>query len=246
MKFTFGIITVNGNLQQVIESIEKQKIDNFEIIIVGGPNQYNKPYIKHIEFNENIKPSWISKKKNIITDNASYDNIVYMHDYIKLDDGWYDGFKDFGNDWDICMTKIFDNDGTRYRDWTLWQDDIKNIYEPNNRLLLPYNIHHLSKMMYISGAYWVAKKIIMEKFRINEGLTWGQGEDVEWSIRVREYHNFHINEKSSVSLVKYKGGVSNLTSDNDIIILNNLRDYNRNGETYKKLLYDHGLIRWIK
>ena len=33
-----------------------------------------------------------SKKKNIITQNAKYENIVYMHDYIVLDNNWYKGY----------------------------------------------------------------------------------------------------------------------------------------------------------
>ena len=245
MNFTFGIITVEGNIQSVINSIENQNIENFEIIVVGGPNHYNKTYIKHIEFDEKIKSMWISKKKNLITENSNFELIVYMHDYIKLDNNWYNGFNEFGYNWDICMTKILNFDGTRYRDWILWKDDAKNIYDHNDRLLLPYDITHLSKMMYISGAYWVAKKHIMQKFKLNEHLSWNQGEDVEWSIRVRKDYNFSMNTNSSVSLLKYKGGVSNLVSESDLCILKNTHDYDRNDETYHKLLYNHNLINWM-
>ena len=39
--------------------------------------------------------------------------------------------------------------------------------------------------MYISGAYWISKKIISEKYPQNEDLLWGNSDDVEWSLRAR-------------------------------------------------------------
>jgi hypothetical protein len=63
---------------------------------------------------------------------------------------------------------------------------------------------HLSKYLYFSGAYWVGKKDIMTEFPLNENLLWGQSEDVEWSLRIREKYDFSINKHSSVQLLKYK------------------------------------------
>ena len=40
--------------------------------------------------------------------------------------------------------------------------------------------------MYISGAYWVAKKHVMEAEPLNEDLKHSEAEDVEWSLRVRD------------------------------------------------------------
>jgi len=243
MDFTFGIITGGGEelkIFQIIESIEKQNISNFEIIVVGDCNIENKNLIK-IQFDENIKSMWISKKKNIITDNAKYNNIVYLHDYVKLEDGWYNGFLNYGDDWNICMTKIINNDNSRFRDWCLWSDDGKNII-PNydsGRNLLPYNLTHLSKAMYISGAYWISKKIVMEKYKFDERLGWAQGEDVEWSIRVRDEYDFNMNENSTVKLLKHKWHGQIPLNDNEVNILINTKDYNRNKETYKKLLENH-------
>lgn len=33
-----------------------------------------------------------NQKKNIIVLNAKYENIVLLHDYVKLGDNWYKGF----------------------------------------------------------------------------------------------------------------------------------------------------------
>jgi hypothetical protein len=35
-------------------------------------------------------------------------------------------------------------------------------------------------------------------------LLWGQSEDVEWSLRIREKYDFSMNKHSSVQLLKYK------------------------------------------
>ena len=78
MNFTFGIITDGKNdsyLNQVIDSIELLKIPEYEIIVVGNSKiNRNKTFV--IEFDESIKKSWITKKKNLITQNAKYSNIV--------------------------------------------------------------------------------------------------------------------------------------------------------------------------
>jgi len=212
MNFTFGIVT-NGkdynHLNNCIQSIYIQNIKDYEIIIVGNVDKdkvESKNKINFIDFDETIKQGWITKKKNLITQNSTYENIVFMHDYLLLHKKWYLGFKKFGNNFDIVMNKILNPDKSRYRDWTLWPhndcfvDDIVD----NNACLLPYNISNLSQFMYISGAYWVSKKNIMKDFPLNEDLVWGESEDVEWSKRVREFKEFKFNKYSKTILQKHK------------------------------------------
>lgn len=206
MKFTFGIIT-SGNNSQVLRSIFDSiyfqiPIDKFEIILVGGePIEYSN--LTHVAFDENQKRMWITKKKNIITDLANYENIVYLHDYIALLPGWYEGQIKRGEDFSVRMDKIINYDGTRFRDWCLWphnQEPIDDIV--GRECLIPYETDSLSKYMYISGAYWIAKKSLMLKYPLNEDLSWGEGEDVEWSKQVRLEHDFQMNVNSSVKILK--------------------------------------------
>jgi hypothetical protein len=221
MNFTFGIITDgnnDSNLMKVINSIKSLNIPNYEIIIIGNSN-INIENITIIPFNESIKKAWITKKKNLITTNAKYENIVYTHDYVVFDFEWYNEFLKFGNNFQVCMNKIENLDGTRFRDWCLcmWYDDvISDIVGPNRKCLLPYDIIDLSKYMYISGTYWVAKKSVMLEFPLDENLIWCGGEDVEWSKRVREKYDFSLNKNSIVKLLKQKDKVLNMT-DNEII-----------------------------
>tara|TARA_B100001057_G_C22853779_1_gene951978 strand:- start:2085 stop:2783 length:699 start_codon:yes stop_codon:yes gene_type:complete len=212
VNFSFGIITSGQNeelIKKIINSIIIQQIDNFEIIIVGGNNSdyFNAANIIHIPFDESLKKGWITRKKNLITQSSKFENIVYMHDYIILENGWYEGFIKFGNNFKIVTNKIYNLDNSRFRDWTLWNesDNLEIVgRKVDLNLLLPYFVTSLSNKMYISGAYWVAKKSVMSKYELNEQLSWGEAEDVEWSKRVRNNIGFKFNKYSSVKLLKQK------------------------------------------
>ena len=222
MDFTFGIITLGDSdnyINAIIDSIYKNNIPNFEIIIVGNTKTTNTNKIQIIHFNENEKAGWITRKKNIIVQQAKYENVVLLHDYITLGENWYEGFLQFGNDFDFCVNKIINKNGNRYRDYTLfpYKVDYLNIdYSPgcdidpyfNNNCLLPYdfiNNIRTNKYMYISGGYYVIKKHIASKHLLDENLVWNRGEDVEYSKRL---HNNGIiikcNKFSSVHFLKYK------------------------------------------
>jgi hypothetical protein len=219
MDFTFGIITCGGNdglISQIIDSIEFLNIPNYEIIIVGKC-ELNRKNTNIVPFNENIVPMWITRKKNTITSLAKYENIVYLHDYIKFLPDWYNGFLNYGNNFQVCMTKVLGYGGERFRDWLLCHEDASRIGVNKQYCLLPYNVTNLSKYQYISGAYWVAKKHIMVNYPLNEGLVWEQGEDVEWSRRYREHNHFSINELSTVQLMKPKGRTFDELTDEETL-----------------------------
>lgn len=255
MKFSFGIITNKGeNLDLILKSIIKQvPDDNFEIIIVGNCsfNTIHKN-IKQIDFDESIKPAWITKKKNIITENASFENIVYMHDYITLEENWYSGFIKFGNDWDVCINPIINLDNTRFRDLNIYpfyselsmvtnenlncfkKDDLYIQIPGMNKFecLIPYNlpqeqINQFKKWQYISGSYWIAKKKVMEEFPLNNNLIWCESEDIEWSERVKEIYSFSFNINSVVKIQKQKPVIFNKISNNSLDYFFNKYHYNK-------------------
>jgi len=72
MKFSFGIVTSEENKKFLIDTINSiifQNIEEYEIIVVGGSDDFlnnfesHKSLINHIEFDENIKDKWITRKK---------------------------------------------------------------------------------------------------------------------------------------------------------------------------------------
>lgn len=200
MNFTFGILTdgkQDTRVQCIIDSIKAENIPNYEIITIGGRKISG---AEHISFDETIKPyPWITRKKNLITQAAKYENIVYIHDYIKLLPGWYQGHLDFGNDFTILMDIIINANGNRFRDWTL---DPYQCHNKDMCCLLPYYVTDLTQFMYISGSYWVAKKDFMLKYPLDERLYWGCAEDMKWSAIVNKVTTFKMNTLSSVKLIK--------------------------------------------
>jgi len=210
LDITFGIVT-NGdsteNLDTVIDSIFALQIPNFEIIIIGNVNLPHADKIRIITFDEKIMPGWITKKKNLITHYSNFDFIVYLHDYYVFDAGWFEQVLAFGEDFDISMHQILNSDGSRYHDWALWvkNDSFMDYFVERSRsALIPYNWSNFVDYMYIPGGYWFAKKEIMQKYPLNQNLTWGEAEDVEWSMRIRNIAKYRMNSKAIVRTLKSK------------------------------------------
>lgn len=219
MDFSFGICCCEENKpfqKTIIESIRSLNIPNYEIILLGN-TQYKVDEIiegkdlKYILFDENFRPGWITKKKNLITEHSLYENIVYTHDYIKFDKDWYAGYLNH-QDFQVSMNRIHNLDGKRNIDWLIYYQDL---CFPNAEQLLPYDLE-FSKIMYIPGFYWVAKREVMRQFPLNENFTWGQAEDIEWSMRVREKYKFLMNPNSTVHFLKQKEYTLNEMSEDSI------------------------------
>lgn len=225
INFTFGINSDGSEdscnfMRESIKSIEALKIPNYEIIIVGNADSMRNDFknIRVLNFNENQRPKWITKKKNMITDFAIYDRIVYIHDYIKFDLDWYEGFKKFGDNFKVCTTKIKTINGERFRDWTLfpWHHcydhdlakEAKKLWEysgiVNNECVLPYDELRLNKYQYLTGAYWVGEKSVMKEIPLDNNLLWDQGEDCDWSYRFIKKYNFSMNPHSTIHFMKWK------------------------------------------
>jgi hypothetical protein len=223
--WTFCIVTAEGNDEVLSKCIDKiycelEGVQNFEIIIVGNTQitmkkKFDK--LKVIPFIENVftlklgnirralvgkslkalffKTGAISHKKNLASKNSKFDKLCFMHDYVGLESGWLKGFEKFGNDWNVCTNIILQQDGRRARDWVLWDHPL--VGGPG---LLPYE--KTSKFMYISGGYFCVKREFFLNNPLNERLFWGEGEDVEWSLRVREKIKFYINTNSEVKFMR--------------------------------------------
>jgi len=206
--FTFGIITAGNQdirLMKIVNSIQEMGIPEYEIIIIGSCGIQARK-MRVIEFNETSKSRWITRKKNLITQNAKYEDIVFLHDYFLFLPGWYEGWKKFGTDYKACMNKIVNNDGSRFRDWTLFppHSNPRMPSIPPRQVMVPYDmdVTYLNRFMYFSGGYWVAKKSIMQELPLDENLVWGEGEDVKWSEQFRSKYMFSMNPDSSVKIMK--------------------------------------------
>lgn len=201
MRFTFGIITDWSDKQRVLKSV-RSIIDmdppihetNHEILIIGGNESFESRYIKAIPFDESQKKGWITKKKNLIVQRASHPNIVLMHDYFEFDKNWYQKFVEFGNDWDVCSCQqLMLNSQRHFVDWVMWDDPTIPRYTS-----IDYNDWTHTKNMFQCGSFMVAKTSFLKKYPFNEDLVWGESEDVEWSLRMRDNALWKCNGKAIV------------------------------------------------
>jgi len=226
-------------IHKIIDDIENLKISNYEILISGLDviDRKNTKIVKYYGKHENLPslnslgfvgdfceeggwhPGHITAKKNEMAKCAKYENIVFSHDYYTYNQDWYDGYLRCGDNFKVCCNKVMTLKNERYMDWMIWpfngseldyivSGGIESGHQ-DRECLIPYDITHLSKYMYVQGSYWVAKKEIMLKFPLDENKTWGMGEDVEWSMRYRSYPGnvFSINQRSTCTLLKEKKSV---------------------------------------
>lgn len=210
---TIGIITNtlinNFLLYDMIDSIIEQSSSvTYEIVVIGGNSCIHNLPIRHIPFDEAQKPKgWITRKKNILTAEATYETIVYAHDYFRFDDGWLNSWEKFiqTTPFDVAVNRIHNLEGTRHSDWVvdpylLW-DMYPELFWKYWEVSLPYEQNY-TKIQYISGNYFVAKKAFMNQYPLNEELLWGDSEDIEWSKRVRQHTTFAINLDATATIQK--------------------------------------------
>jgi hypothetical protein len=205
MNFSFCIITdgseiAKERIKESIESIENLNIPNYEILCIGGNDFFkdikNKNFKKYL-FDETIKKAWITKKKNDIAKIAKYENLVIFHDYYVFNKNWYDGILLIKEDFkkcDVCVNPVFLINGNRdFTDWVTWDHPEFGVHKSIN-----YDDWSLTKYQYISGGYFIVKRDFILNNKLNEDLVAGEEEDVEWSLRIRDYAIIICNKNSSV------------------------------------------------
>ena len=183
-KWTFGIPSGGKNddlVNNLISSIIKQKIPNYEIIICGIYNKKltNKNIIilDDINLNDDIRIP-ICHKKNKIIKSAKYENICILHDRFSLSKNWYKNIVNFGNYFDFLCMPTFDKYGNRfYVDWMKFNDPIVSWFKRNNHL--KYNQWHNDVI--VQGGFLISKKNILLNNLLDERIYWEELEDFQMS-----------------------------------------------------------------
>jgi hypothetical protein len=181
----------------LIDSLRNLSSPEYEILLIGGDSSEfinSNEYVRTIDFDESQKPRWITRKKNILANEAKYDNIVLMHDYHVFDKDWYVNFKSFGLDWEICSCPQYLITGARNpMDWSLWDKP-----DHGRAWSLDYDDWSQTQYMYISGGFFIVKKHVLQQEPLDESRGWNEEEDVEWSMRVRNKYIMKCNGGSIV------------------------------------------------
>lgn len=224
MNWSFGIITDGSNHDRVVDIVRSIRHQDdggkHEIVIVGGNDDrllnMQDAHLLYLPFDEDRYKAWITKKKNMIAQIASANNLCIMHDYVAINPGWTSGFESFGNNWLTCMTPIHNQDGKRFRDWCViyndaWMnppinDEVPPETPPGQLLDYDVSTGH-ERWQYFSGAYFCVKRDVLLDVPFDEDRVWGQGEDVQWSRLLYQQYGegvFSLNKHSSVRFLKQK------------------------------------------
>lgn len=188
LSWTFGIVT-NGKrkdfIMKSIDSIRALNIPNYEIILCGTFDGELGDDTRYIPFSEKDDRGWITRKKNIICENASYENIVVIHDRINFPMDWHIGIKRWGNYFDVMSCYIYyPSVNTLKLNW-----DTMGFYSTPEKL---NRLDSLSASLdptdwdrhaIIGGPIIILKKTIWQQAKWDESLYWGDFEDIELSHR---------------------------------------------------------------
>lgn len=198
--WTFGIITKgqrNDLLEQVLKSIRALKVPNYEIVICGTYFDRKEPDFRYIPFSEKDDKGWITKKKNIITENARFENVVIGHDRLLYTPNWHEGMKEYGSYFDAlsCEMVIKDTDFRTF-DWYMHSYDLKAppqswpFFTASRRGIhqscmgLHYDDWDYRAVM--TGSVGIFKRSLLKLVPWNEDYFWNEDEDAELSRRLHK------------------------------------------------------------
>ncbi|MCY7332687.1 MAG: hypothetical protein LH649_08520 [Pseudanabaena sp. CAN_BIN31] len=190
-KWTFGFIG-NGKRDQFIseqiECIKKLPLKEWEVIICGT---YNLPIIDenitYIPFTENDDKGWITKKKNLIAQAASNENLIILHDRYFIPDNFVEKMEEWGNDFELLGAKqilyrsplrIYK---ARIQDWMMSPFAVhidKDTRWKFSYFFLDYNDWDI--LAYIPGGIFIVKRSLMLRIPQDEQMFWNSPEDIKF------------------------------------------------------------------
>lgn len=211
-RWTFGLPTGPGDatgLNAAVKRILELDVPEFEIILCGRPGPgfkyFDRVKIVGEEFSK--PPVMIGKKKNVIAEAASYENLCLLHDRVFLPKDFYEAVTKFGDDFPVTSLQAlwFDDpynlipkrysDYNRVRNgWTLdavedptdpaafFAKDFFTI-EPNGGFYYANPLRY-SRVNYCNGSLYLCKRSIWRKHPQSDVLQWSQYEDVEHGLRL--------------------------------------------------------------
>lgn len=210
-KWTFGVIT-NGKregwMERILKSIRAQSIPQYETIVCGTYYSRNESDFRYIPFNARDEKGWISKKKNLIAENARFNNLCIMHDRLLLDSGWFAGMKKYGNIFEAITCQQISANGNRAGDWltTNGSYDEKTAHFQQYRIEL-LNYRDWDFWAYLGGQLTIIKKHVWAAVPWNETLYWNGGEDVDLSLRLQQSGQIiRVNPDAIIKTITWRHG----------------------------------------
>jgi GT2 family glycosyltransferase len=136
--------------------------------------------VRVLRFDQHDDLGWITRKKNLIAQEAAYSDILVCHDRFLLSEGFSQSFADWGYSYGIAAVRVRLEDGRRGLDWGVVSSQ-NHVYSSGG--LLDYRAY--SQYVYVPGGATLIRKSFWKSFPWNDNLFWNEHEDVELCRRVQ-------------------------------------------------------------
>ena len=184
-RWTFGIIT-NGTkteaVHALVASIVAQRIPECEIVVCG-PYEFDPSLtcaarvLEDVRLDRDVRAP-IAAKKNRIIEAARHNNLCILHDRFVLPDGWFTRFQEYGNHFDLLCLRTVDRAGNRFPvDWMTFSYPVTLTAVLNP----PLAYDEWSPDAIMQGGVIVAKKHLIDRYRLDARLHWQELEDMQFS-----------------------------------------------------------------
>ncbi len=184
--WTFGMLTTGRRLEHVtrfIDSIEQHCREPYEILLVSPVSLGDlerRPHVRVLRFAERDELGWITRKKNLICEQAAYSDILICHDRFSLGEDFTAATANWGYAYGLAAMRVKLPDGRRGLDWAVVSSQ-NHVWSEGG--LLDYRAY--SQYAYNPGGSTMIRKAFWRDFPWNENLFWNEHEDVELCRRVQ-------------------------------------------------------------
>lgn len=188
---TVGVLTRGERIRELnalVQTARRHCPFPLEFIVVSsGPISMPEsgPEMRLMRCDEHDDFGWITRKKNIICQEAKYSDVVVCHDRFEFSEDFFEAFGRWGHGYGIATPKVVLEDGRRGLDWPV-------VIGPNHAWseggLLRYRDY--SEHSYAPGGVTLIRKSFWMDFPWAEDLFWNEHEDVELSRRVQRAGEF--------------------------------------------------------
>ena len=178
MRYSFLLVTDGkepDKLAAEVASIETLGIPDFEVLIAGDP-----PAIlgcERVLMLEEARTGRLGAMRNALGEAATGEVLVVSDDDMLFHDDFYRGLLEHGDGFDVMSCRILNPDGSRFWDWAAHGG-------PRGHSLMNYG--EVDPWVYVTGGLCILRAEVFRKVQWDETFGFYQGEDVDFSERVKE------------------------------------------------------------
>lgn len=197
---SFCIMRSGGNdraLDRCINSILKQQVPRFEILVCGDRCNHDK--VKFFDKKEWFENGERNKMRNLLCSHSLAEFTVLLTENIELSDGWYEAIK-HADCFDVCGSRIETENKARAVDWAY------RVRLGSRSYPCPLEYDEWTTKAYVSGELMLLRKGAWERVKFDETLAYDQWDDEDFCLRASKA-GFRIGVFPQAK-AKYDGGIA--------------------------------------